>query len=120
MRTYLYYNINAVQLTLCLGLCTPERNRQARGALRASLHGMPEQCPLFLCVLYIVIPRLEVLQVLQNISPEWLQHLSLHILSGKQGQHLDGQVCGLLMHVQRELSSGVSAIASQQDLGVPP
>ena len=68
----------------------------------------------------VVIPGLEVFEVVQDVSSEWLQHVSLHVVSWKQGQHLDGQVCGLPMHIHRELSSRIGAIAGQHDLGVPP
>lgn len=81
---------------------------------------MPEQCAVLGSVPLVIIPGLEILEVLQNITPEGLQHLFLHILCWKEGQHLDGHVHSWPMHVQRELGCGVSAIAGQHNLGVPP
>ena len=122
------HNVNVVQLMPVQGkacvfraVCPPECSRQAcRGHLGLLCMDLGNVMYAFVCFHLSNRPRLEVLEVLQDGGPEGLQHLSLHILSWKQGQHLDGQVQGLTMHIQCELSSGVGAIAGQHDLGVPP
>ena len=64
-------------------------------------------------------PRLQVLEVLQQVRPEGLQHIALHILGREQREHPQRYVC-CPGDVQRQLSSGISAIAGQHDLWVLP
>ena len=69
---------------------------------------------------FTCIPGPEILEVVEDVSPEGLQHVSLDVFSWEQRQHLAGQLGSLPMYVQRELSSGVCAIAGQHDLRVLP